>query len=191
MCHVAPLSQYQLSASTMLALEAPLTCSGNASAFFFAADLPPLSLACCWFWGHSAAHWPSCLHLLQGNFCFAWSAPLFMDLLEFTIIEFDFLSFSCATSAEASADANLWVHNSIAQSFSMSKFAVCVLVGMVSQTFLKLSYSVPNVDKIHPVSIHSDSIFSLCFANSLFRSTNSFCSLATCMLMSSMQSRCA
>jgi hypothetical protein len=65
-----------------------------------------------------------------------------MDLLEFTFIEYDFfLSFSCATSAVASADANLSARNSIAQSFTISKFTLCVLVGMVSQTSLKLSYS--------------------------------------------------
>jgi len=115
-----------------------------------------------------------------------------MDLLEFTFIEFDyFLSFSCETSTVASADANLSAHNSLAQGFLMSKLTVCVLVGMVSQTSLKLLYFLPSVDKIRPVSIHSDNIFSLCFANSSFRLTNSFHSLATCMLMSSLQSRCA
>jgi len=62
---------------------------------------------------------------------------------------------------------------------------------MVSQTSLKLLYSLPSVDKIRLVSIRSDSIFSLCFANSLFRSTNSFYSLSTFVLMSSLQSRCA
>ena len=67
---VTPLSQYQLSISTMLALEAPITCTGNASAFFFAANLTPLSPAGCCFWGYSEAQWPSCSHLLQGNlFC--------------------------------------------------------------------------------------------------------------------------
>ena len=171
--------------STMLALETPITCTGNASAFFFAADLPPLSLACCCFWGYSAAHQSSCLHLLQGNFCFAWSAPLFMDLLEFTFIEFNFLSFLCA------ANANVPACNSVAQSFSMRKFTVCVLVGMVSQTSLKLSYSFPSVDKIRPVSIRSDSVVSLCCTNSSFALRNSFCSLATCVLMSSLQSHCA
>jgi len=83
------------------------------------------------------------------------------------------------------SDASLSARNSIAQSFSMSKFMVFVLVGMVSQTSLKLSYSLPSVDKIRPVSIRSDSVFWLCFANSSFRSTNSFCSLATCVLISS------
>ena len=129
--------------------------------------------------------WPSCLHLLQGDFCFARSAPLFMDLLEFTFIEFNFfLSFSSATSAVALADANLSANNSTAQSFSMSNFTVCVLVGMISHTSLKL-YSVPSVNKIRPVSV-----FSLCFTKLWFRSTNSFCSLATCVLISSLQSRC-
>jgi hypothetical protein len=47
----------------------------------------------------------------------------------------------------------------------MSKFTVCVLVRMISQTSLKLSYSLPSVDKIHTVSIHSASVFSLCFTN--------------------------
>ena len=42
MCHVALLSQYQLPAFTLFALEAPITCTTNASAFFFAADLPPI-----------------------------------------------------------------------------------------------------------------------------------------------------
>ena len=121
--------------------------------------------------------------LVARNFCFARSAPLFMDLLDFTFIEFDFfLSFSRVTSAVASADANLSARNSIAQSFSVSRFTVCVLVGMVSQTSLKLSYSLPSVDKICLVSIRSDSVFSLCFTNSSFRSTYSFCSLATCVL---------
>ena len=99
------------------------------------------------------------------------SAFLFVDLLEFTFIELDFLSFSCATSAVASADASLSAHNSIAQSFSMRKFTVCMLVGMVSQISLKLSYSLPSVDKIRPVSIRSDSVFSLCFINLSFIST--------------------
>jgi hypothetical protein len=77
-------------------------------------------------------------------------------------------------SIVASADANLSARNSIAQSFAMSKFTVYVLVGMVSQTSLKLSYSLPSVGKIRQVSIRSDSVFSLCFAISSFRSTNSF-----------------
>jgi len=55
MCRAVPLSQYQLSAFTLFALEAPFTCPRNATAFFFAADLPTLSPACCCFWGHSAA----------------------------------------------------------------------------------------------------------------------------------------
>jgi len=93
-----------------------------------------------------------------------------MDLHEFTFIEFDFLSFSCATNAVASADANLLVCNSNAQSFSVSKFTVCLLVGMVSQTSLKV-YSIPSVDKIQPVNIASDSVFSLYFANLSFRLT--------------------
>ena len=76
-----------------------------------------------------------------------------MDLLEFTFKEFDFLSFSCETVAVASADANLSAPNSIAQSFSMSKFTFCVLVRMVFQTSLKLSYSLLSVDKVRPVSI--------------------------------------
>jgi len=72
-----------------------------------------------------------------------------MDLLDFTFIEFDFiLPFLCVTSAVTSADANLSARDSIAQSFSISEFTVCVLVGMVSQTSLKLSYSLPSVDKI-------------------------------------------
>jgi hypothetical protein len=37
----------------------------------------------------------------------------------------------------------------------------------------------------------SDSVFALCFVNSSFRLTNSICSLATCVLMPSLQSRCA
>jgi hypothetical protein len=68
MCRFAPLSQYQQSASTMLAREVPITSTRNASSIFFPADLPSLSPACCWFWGHSAAQWQSCLHLLQGLF---------------------------------------------------------------------------------------------------------------------------
>ena len=174
MCRVEPRSHYQLSASTLLAPEAPITCTGYASTFFFATDLPPLSLACSCFWEHSTAQWPSCLHLSQGNFCFARSAPLFMDLLEFAFIELDFLSFSCATSAVASADANLSARNSIAQSFAMSKFTVCVLLGMVSKTSLKLSYSLPSVDKLRPVNIRTESAFSLRFANSFFTSKNCF-----------------
>ena len=94
-------------------------------------------------------------------------------------------------NAVASADASLSAHNSIAQSFSMSKFTVSVLVGMISQTSLKLMYSEPSVDQILPVSICSDSVWSLCLANSSFRLTNSFCGLATCVLMSSVQSHCA
>jgi hypothetical protein len=55
-----------------------------------------------------------------------------MELLLFTFIQFDILlSFSCATSAVASADANLSARNLIAQSFSMNKFTVCVLEEMV------------------------------------------------------------
>jgi len=92
-----------------------------------------------------------------------------MDLLEFTFIEFDFfLPFSRATSVVDLAEANLSARNSIAQSFSMSKFTVCVPVGMVPQTSLKLSYSLTSVDKIRPVSISSDSVISLCL---LFHST--------------------
>jgi len=77
-CPVAPLSQYQLHASTMFALEAPIACTRNAPAFFFAADLPPLSPACCCFWGQSAAQWPSCLHcckeisVLRDQLLFSW-----------------------------------------------------------------------------------------------------------------------
>lgn len=62
---------------------------------------------------------------------------------------------------------------------------------MVSQTSLKLKYSLPSVYKIHPVSIHLGSLFLLCFTNPLFRSTNSCCSLAACVVMSSLQSLCA
>jgi len=70
MCGVAPLSQYQLSTFTMLALEALNSWAGDASAFFFVADLSCMFSVCCSFWGHSAAQWPSCLNLLQGNlFC--------------------------------------------------------------------------------------------------------------------------
>jgi hypothetical protein len=44
--------------------------------------------------------------------CFALSALLFMDLLDFTFIEFDFfLSFLCVTSAVTSADVNLSARN--------------------------------------------------------------------------------
>jgi len=107
-------------------------------------------------------------------------------------MEFNFfLSFSHATSAVASTDANLSACNSIAQSISMSKLTLCVLVGIVSQTSLKLSYPLPSVDKICSVSILSDSVFSLCFVNSSFRSTNSFYGLVTCVPMSSLQSCCA
>jgi hypothetical protein len=77
----------------------------------------------------------------------------------------------------------LSARNSIEQSFSISKFTFCVLVGMVSQTSLKLSYYLTSVDKIRPVSIRSDSVFSLFFADLSFRSTNSFCSLATYVLI--------
>jgi len=43
--------------------------------------------------------------------------------------------------------------------------------------------------KIRLVNISSDSVFTLCFANSSFSSTNSFYSLASCVLMSSLHSR--
>lgn len=84
MCCVSPLSQYQLSSSTLFALEVPITCTRNSSTFFFAADLPLLSHTCCCYWGQYATQWPSCLYLLQGNICFARSAPLFVNLLKFT-----------------------------------------------------------------------------------------------------------
>jgi hypothetical protein len=123
------------------------TCTRNPSAFVFAVDLPPLSPACCCFWGHSTAQWLSFLHLLQGNFCFARSVPLFVDLLEFIFVEFDFfLSFSCATNTVASTYVYFSAGNSTARSFSMSIF-IFFFVGMVFQTVLILSYSLPSVDK--------------------------------------------
>jgi hypothetical protein len=147
MCCVAPLSKYQLSASTLFAPEAPITCTRNPSTFVFAVDLPPLSPACCCFWGHSAAQWPSCLHLLHGNFCFARLVPLFVDLLEFIFVEFDFfLSLSCATNTVASTDVYFSAGNSTARSFSMSIF-IFLFIGMVFQTVLILSYSLRSVDK--------------------------------------------
>ena len=192
MCRVAQLSQYQLSASNNACSWSPHYMHWQHISI----------LLCSWF----TASVPCMLLLLRTlrspliklfllvarKFLFVQSAPLFMDLLEFTFIEFSFLlSFLCPVNAVVSADANVPACNSNAQSFSIRKFIVCVLVGIVSQRTLKLSYSFPSVDKIRPISICSDNVFSLCCANSSFRLRNSFCSLATCMLMSSLQSCCA
>ena len=191
MCHVTPLSQYQLSASTLLALEAPITCTGNTSAFFFAANLPPVP---CMLLLLRTLRSPvtKLFALVARKFLFyAVSSPFHgFTRIHFHRIWLLLVIFMCNECRSFSQCQFVSSQLNCTQLLN-EQIHHCVLVGMVSQTSLKLSYSLPSVDKIHPVSICSDSVFSLCFANSSFRSTNSSCSLTTCMLMSSWQSHCA
>jgi hypothetical protein len=123
MCHVASLSKYQLSASTLLTFEAPLHALGNhqhsslrriyhlcpllAAAFEATPQVSDrVVLTCC-----------KEISVLRDQFFFSWS------LLEFIFVEFDFLlSFTCAKNTVILADASLPAGNSIAQSFLMSIF---------------------------------------------------------------------
>ena len=135
MYHVPQLSQYQMSASTPFALEAPITCNGNASAFFLAADLPTLPQACWCFWGHSAAQQRSFCSCCKEISLFRDQLFFFFFLLEFTLVEFDlFLSFLSAANALASTVAILSARNLISKRVSLSKFTVCLLVGIPSTT---------------------------------------------------------
>jgi len=73
--------------------------------------------------------------LVARKFLFFAISSFFFFLLEFTLVEFDlFLSFLSAANALASTVAILSARNLISKRVSLSKFTVCLLVGIPSTT---------------------------------------------------------